>query len=296
MIKPDAPEFERNLGFFSVEEQQAINNAVVAIAGAGGDGGMLALQLARLGVGEIRLADPDPFEVQNINRQAACTTNTLDVNKAIAVGNYIHEINPDITISTFTDGVTQDNVRDFLGGANLLIDETEFTTHEVGVMVARQARQLDIPNLQAMNIGFGTQVTSFHPKGKTFEKMLGLPEDMPLDEIADQEVSLSRWLAYLPPYGDIDVFKKIAKGEKSAPSVAPGVAIAAGTAAVQAILHIVGPVGNRRPRPVLAPKSLIFDAMTGESRLIKHPLASHYKYLSKLLIRNQFSLNPKVDY
>lgn len=70
MLKPHAPEFERNLGFLTLEEQERINNSVVAIAGAGGDGGLLALQFARLGVGEIRLADPDPFEAENINRQA----------------------------------------------------------------------------------------------------------------------------------------------------------------------------------------------------------------------------------
>jgi tRNA A37 threonylcarbamoyladenosine dehydratase len=90
--------FERNLGFLSSKEQSILENSSVAIAGAGGDGGMIALQLARMGVGEIRLADPDPFGVENINRQAVCTDLTIGQNKAEAVGAYIQAINPNLSV------------------------------------------------------------------------------------------------------------------------------------------------------------------------------------------------------
>ncbi len=296
MLQPHAPEFERNLGFFSLEEQERLNHSTVAIAGAGGDGGMLAIQLARLGVGEIRLADPDPFEAQNINRQAACTIDTVDVNKAVAVGDYINRINPDIVTPIFTDGVTQENVGDFVAGADLLIDETEFTIHSIGVMLARQARQEGIPNLMAMNIGFGTTVTSFHPKGRTFERSLGLSDDLPIEEVAKAEVPLSRWLAYVPPYADMAVFKQVAAGEKSAPSVAPGVAIAAGVAAVEATLHLTADIANHRRSPVYAPKVRIIDAMNGESKVVRHPLMAHYSYLTKMLVNNVLKRNPKASY
>ena len=51
--------FQRNIGVFTAEEQERIRGLVVAIAGAGGLGGPVAYNLARLGVGEIRLADPE---------------------------------------------------------------------------------------------------------------------------------------------------------------------------------------------------------------------------------------------
>lgn len=289
-----APEFSRNLGFISVAEQEALNNSAVAIAGAGGDGGMLAIQLARMGVGELRLADPDPFEVENLNRQAACTQNTVNTNKAVAVGDYVGEINPDIKVITYTDGVTPDNVEAFIEGSDLLIDETEFTMHELGVMLARQAREAGIPNLMAMNVGFGTTVTTFNPRGKSFEKVLGLSEEASLDEIAEAEVPLTRWLPYLPPYVDLDVFAKVAGGEKSAPSVAPGVALAAGTAAVQAFLSLVD--GNNRPKPIYAPKSLVIDAMAGEMKTVRFPQVGFYQSFLRVLLRNKLGLIPKADY
>lgn len=288
-------EFSRNLGFLSIEEQQKINDSVVAIAGAGGDGGALALQLARVGVGEIRLADPDTFEVENINRQATCTIETVDVNKAEAVADYIGKINPRIKVDTYTAGVTADNVEGFVSGADLLIDETEFTVHSIGVMLARQAREEGIPNLMALNVGFGFHVTTYRPDGATLEDALGLSNTAPIEEIASTPVGLERWLPDLPEYIDIDMLAKVASGDKSAPSVGPGVALAAGAAATQAILSLVRG-SNNRPDPVYAPEVLAFDAMTGISKIVPQTVQSHEAAMDKIIRANELGLTPKVSY
>ena len=287
--------FARNLGFLSHEEQEKINQSTVAIAGAGGDGGALALQLARLGFEEIRLADPDPFEVENINRQAVCTTETVGVNKAQAVADYLHKINPNIKTPLYTEGVTESNVEDFLDNADLLIDETEFTLHSLGVMLARTARAKGIPNLMALNIGFGATVTTYHPEGVTLEKNLGLSETAPLSEIATTEVSLSRWLPYIPNYGDINVLKKVSDGEKSAPSIAPGVAMAASVASTQALLNILHGQNNRK-KPIYAPRTIVIDAMSLDSKIIRYPRLNHYSNLGNLVIRNLLHKSPRASY
>jgi len=139
----------RNLGFLNNEEQDILENSTVSIAGVGGDGALLAVQLARMGVGSFRLADPDPFEVENINRQAVCSDSTIGVNKAVAVGDYIRSINPNAEISLYEDGITKRNVSEFVKGSDLLIDETEFTLHALAVMLAREAREESIPMLNS---------------------------------------------------------------------------------------------------------------------------------------------------
>lgn len=287
--------FARNLGFISQAEQEKIHQSTVAIAGAGGDGGALALQLARLGFGTIKLADPDPFEVENLNRQAVCTNETVGVNKAQAVAEYLHKINPDIKTPLYTEGVTESNVEDFLNDADLLIDETEFTIHSLGVMLARAAREKGIPNLMALNIGFGATVTTYHPEGLSLEKSLGLSETASLSEIATAEVSLSRWLPYIPNYGDINVLKKVSDGEKSAPSIAPGVAMAASVASTQSLLNILHGQNNRKP-PVYAPKTIVVDAMSLESKIIRYPRFSHYIDLGNLVLRNLLQKSPRASY
>lgn len=286
--------FERNYGFFSSEEQEILGYSTVAVAGAGGDGGMLAVQLARLGIGELRLADPDPFEIENINRQAVCTEETIGVNKARAVGEYILKINPLAEVKIYEEGVTPENTDVFVGDADLLIDETEFTIPHIGVSLSRAARDHGIPNLTAFNVGFGAVVTTYRPDSDLLEKRLGT-SGMPLDEIDSVEIPLSRWLPYLPAYGDIKVLEKVAKGEKSAPSVAPGVAIAAGAAATQAVLNLLKGQNNRK-EPVYAPKALLIDAMEGRADVISYSRASYYRHLAKLLVRNSLKLNPQASY
>lgn len=287
--------FERNLGFFSTEEQEKLRTSSIAVAGVGGDGGMLAVQLARMGIGEIRLADPDPFEIENSNRQAVCNTDTIGMNKAKAVGELLQKINPEIKVSIFEQGVTAQNTSEFLEGVDLLVDETELTIPSVGVGLAREARNISIPNLTAFNIGFGAVVTTYRPEGPTLENTLGIDKDLSLDEIAEVEIPLSRWLPYLPKYGDINVLEKVAKGEKPAPSVAPGVAIAAGAAATQAALNLLCGK-NKRQSPVYASDVLIIDVMDPKAKIIKYNQISHYRHLGKLLIRNMLKLNPKASY
>lgn len=286
--------FERNYGFFSAEEQDILGRSAVAIAGAGGDGGMLAVQLARLGVGEIRLADPDPFEIENINRQAVCTEETIGVNKARAVGEYILKINPQAEVKIYEEGVTRDNTDEFVSGADLLIDETEFTIPRIGVGLSRAARLQGVPNLTAFNVGFGAVVTTYRPESELLEKRLGTA-GLPLEEIDPADIPLSRWLPYLPAYGDIRVLEKVAKGEKPAPSVAPGVAVAAGAAATQAVLNLLKGQ-NRRREPVYAPKALMVDVMEGRADIISYSRASHYRHLARLLVRNTLKLNPQASY
>lgn len=290
-----AERFARNLGFMTAAEQERLHDSVVAIAGAGGDGGMLAVQLARLGIGEIRLADPDPFEIENINRQAVCTDETIGMNKAQAVGDYILKINPEAKVKLWTDGITYDNAGEFIEGADLLIDETEFTLHALAVTLARNARKAGIPNLTAFNVGFGAVVTTYRPAGVTVESRLGFSEDEPIEDIAEASVPLSRWLPYLPKYGDIKVLEKIAKAEKPAPSVAPGVAIAAGVAATQATLNLLQGQ-NRRQQPVYSPRAQVIDVMTGELKTIKYNRLSHYRHLATVLGRNALHLNPQAGY
>ena len=228
---------------------------------------------------------------------AACSTiDSIGKNKAEVVGSYIRKINPEITIEIFDQGVNENNVGDFVSGSNLLIDETDFTRPDIGAMLARTARSENIPNLLAMNLGFGATVTSFSPSSRTFESIMGLSEGQPLDEIREKGVELKRWLSYIPPYGDISVLKKVQNEGKPAPTLVAGVAMAAAIANTQSFLHIVSDVKNHRPKPVYAPKTIMIDAMTGKSDIIKSSQYSYYKHLFKLIARNIISINPKASY
>ena len=52
------------------ERQQHLYTASVGIAGLGGLGSNIAVQLTRLGIGHLTLADCDRVEISNLNRQS----------------------------------------------------------------------------------------------------------------------------------------------------------------------------------------------------------------------------------
>jgi molybdopterin/thiamine biosynthesis adenylyltransferase len=290
----DMSEFSRNMGFLSYEEQQKINDSTVSIAGAGGDGGLLAIELARFGVGSIRLADPETFDIENINRQAASNTESMHKNKALTVAKYIQTINSKIEVEVYEEGINENNIEQFTGGSDLIVDETEFTMPELGVMIARSARRIGKPVLMALNIGFGAQVTSYHPEGKSFESLMGLSEGADLEEIATADVPLSRWIARLPSYVDLDVFAAVAKGEMKAPSVVQGVGLAASMAATEALKHLAP--SKQRGEPVWAPRVYVVDAHDRYSKVIRFPRFSHYRSLAHVIANNKFGKTPKANY
>lgn len=296
MRTTESSEFSRNYGFWNEDEQQALMAARVAIAGVGGDGFQLGLRLAMNGVQTFDIADPEVFEPENTNRVPGATTSTYGQNKAEVFRDRVLDINPDADVRIFKDGVTEDNVEDFTSRATLIFDESELTYLHIGTALARAARERGVPNVLVMNVGFAAQVTSFHPKGKTtFEKLMGIPEGMPLDEIKDLTVQFDRCLPYIPKYGDLSTLVAVKNGAPL-PSIAQGVDVAAAIGSTQAFKHITSGLNNRRDEPVWAPKFAYMDSYSLKSGVISMPRLSHYRTLAHAATRDILKLNPKASY
>src|SRR5438128_12374695 len=106
--------FDRNIGWLTEWEQQALRNKRVAIAGMGGVGGFHLLTLARLGVGAFTIADFDSFEIANFNRQVGASVANLGREKVVVLAEMAKAINPEIRIRSFDQGVQSSGIDDFL--------------------------------------------------------------------------------------------------------------------------------------------------------------------------------------
>mgnify|MGYP000305904887 CR=1 FL=1 len=291
-----SPEFSRNYGFWNEAEQQALMQARVAIAGVGGDGFQLGLKLAMNGVQTFDIADPEVFEPENTNRVPGAVISTYGVNKAEVFRDRVLEINPDADVRIYKDGVTKENVDEFTNRASLIIDESELTYLHIGTMIAREARKKNIPNMLVMNIGFAGQATSFKPEGKhTFESLMGIPENMSLDEVEDIKLDFSRILPYLPKYGDLRTLLSVQSGSPL-PSISQGVDVASALGSSQAFKHITYKLGNHREEPIWAPKIGYIDAYNLKCGVASHPRLSHYKHLGITGLRQALKLNPEASY
>lgn len=160
------------------ESQKKLSESVVAVAGAGGLGSYLAVQLARVGVRHIKIADPDHFEESNINRQNGAGINTIGQNKALTVGKMIYEDMPDVTVEIFSEGIQRHTAEEFVEGADLVYDCTDF--YLIDERYALHRAYLNNPRVKTMLCGcvwgWGSAIYKFARDGMTYEELIGLKE------------------------------------------------------------------------------------------------------------------------
>ena len=267
-VSDQASRFTRNTGLITAEQQDAIARTTVGIAGCGGDGGQVAEALARNGYIYFLLADPENFEVENLNRQCAAEEG-IGRGKAETMAARLQRINPAITVSVFAKGVQPSNVDDFAARSDIIVDESDYTVPLVGIGIARAARAANKVVVMGLNVGYGGVVTSFVPGRQSLERRLGFSESDTLEliqeRLAETELPFWRWIPALPTYLDLDVFAKVVAGELEAPSVVQGVLQCAAMTSTEVHRHVTG-----TGRPHVAPCYQWIDAYQGVHRRIRH--------------------------
>lgn len=294
----ESPEVYRSMGFWNEATQEAILDTHVAIGGVGGAGYLTGIELAHMGVQNFSIADPEGFDDVNSNRVLGAREDTYGRNKAEVFAEEVHKINEDAIVRTYTEGVNVDNVEDFMHDAHVVLDATELSMPELGTMICRQARKLEVPVLNVEYVAHGAQGTSFDPRSKwTFERVMGIKggEQAPLDEVAEQTISTDRFLSYIPKYADLGTLKALNEGAPL-PSNMIGAGLAAQIAVAETLKHIRSRVGERGIAPVFAPQVRWMDAYTGESGVTKHPRLSFYRHLAVTAFHNQLGWNEEASY
>lgn len=169
--------FSRNAGIISAEDQARIRNAHVAIAGMGGVGGIYATTLARLGIGNFTIADPDQFEIVNTNRQQGAFLSTYGKMKNTVMAHTIQDINPTATVRIF-DALTEENIADFLTDVTVVLDGIDFFALPARKILYRSCRSRNIPIVSAGPVGFGASMINFSPQGMSLEEYFAIDDTM----------------------------------------------------------------------------------------------------------------------
>lgn len=232
-------QFSRNLGIMTEEEIQKLHDTTIAIAGCGCIGGFSAELLARMGVGKLILADPDVFDVSNINRQCAATHLTVGQRKAEALKNHLLTINPDMEIDCYFDGVNEQNAAAFVDGVDYVIDAIDYFAFPEAVALHRAARQRNLFITTAVALGFGTSVMTFSPSGLKIEEYVGIPENITIDDLQGQTFPPSGYAQRLPDYVTEDKITTWLEN-RSIPTISVGQALGPGVLVSKLILHLLG--------------------------------------------------------
>lgn len=187
-----------------VANQAKLSNSVVGVAGAGGIGGAVALGLARLGVRHIKIADPDSFEISNINRQFGASLETVGRNKALVVAELVHQLAGDVTIEVFPEGIQKHTAGAFVDGCDLVLDQMDFYSIAERYALHRAYRKSDKCKgmLASSVVGWGANVYKFEKEGLTLEDFYGIPEDAEMTPaLVDKLVKLQA--SYQPRFPSI---------------------------------------------------------------------------------------------
>jgi molybdopterin/thiamine biosynthesis adenylyltransferase len=162
----------------STAEQEKLRASHVAIAGLGGVGGIHLITLARLGIGNFTIADPDCFELANINRQYGASVPNLGRNKAEVMAELAREINPEARVRVVPEAVTAANIGSFLQNADIVLDGLDGYAIAARRLLFHEARRRGLWAITAGPIGFSAAWLSFSPTGMSFDDYFDLHDGM----------------------------------------------------------------------------------------------------------------------
>tara|TARA_R110002110_G_scaffold91264_2_gene237409 strand:- start:17507 stop:18370 length:864 start_codon:yes stop_codon:yes gene_type:complete len=244
--------FSRNIGWVTTDEQQALRSKRVAIAGLGGVGGGHLLTLSRLGIGNFHISDLDTFEIGNFNRQAGASVSHMDRPKLDVMREMALDINPEMNVGLFPEGVSEANIDAFLEGVDLYVDALDFFAIDARRLVFEACEKKGIPAITAAPLGMGVAFLAFLPGKMSFEQYFRLEGQSRTEQAARFLLGLSPamlQMRYLVDDSRVD----FASGK--GPSTIMACELCAGMAGTQAVKILL-----QRGHVVAAPHGLHFDA------------------------------------
>lgn len=135
----------RNQYKITREEQDQLKSKKIGVVGLSvGNAIAVTMAMERIS-GEIRLADFDTLDLTNLNRIRS-GIHQIGQNKAIITAREISEIDPFLEVKVFTDGLTTENIDEFLtegGKLDLVADECD--SLEIKLLLRKKAKAFGIP-------------------------------------------------------------------------------------------------------------------------------------------------------
>ncbi|WP_129673491.1 ThiF family adenylyltransferase [Candidatus Chloroploca sp. Khr17] len=140
-------------------EVSSLANTCIAVIGLGSGGSVVASQLARCGVGQMRLVDFDRLKVHNIARHA-CGLHDIGRYKTRALRDLLYDISPAITVETYELNVLghEDQLATIVTGCDLVVVATDHEDSKLAVNTVCWPRGIPAIYAAAYNRAFGGDI------------------------------------------------------------------------------------------------------------------------------------------
>jgi molybdopterin/thiamine biosynthesis adenylyltransferase len=169
-------------------ETDLLRNSSVLIFGLGTGGIQIAINLAKCGVGNFHLVDPDRLEIGNICRHQAGISQ-IGRKKVLVAKDLLLEKNPNIKVHTYpikADETTKDEIQEIIKGVDLIICATDNRESKLLINAIDINLRKPIFFSGAFRRAYGGQILRVYPAETACYHcfLLGMP-----DIETDQEIS-----------------------------------------------------------------------------------------------------------
>ncbi len=153
-------QYSRTQLLLGAEAMEKLHNSRVAVFGIGGVGGYTVEALARSGVGALDLIDDDKVCLTNLNRQIIATHKTVGKFKVDVAEERIHEIDPDIKVTTYKTFFTPETQDSFdFTQFDYVVDAIDTVTGKLALVM--KCKEAGVPIICAMGAGNKMDPTRF---------------------------------------------------------------------------------------------------------------------------------------
>lgn len=169
--------YARNIPALTGAECEVLRQKRILVVGCGGLGGHIIDQLARIGVGFLRVVDGDVFEASNLNRQLLSSVPLLGVSKAKAAADHIARVNPDVTVESVQTFLTEGNTAEILAGCDIVMDALDNIPSRR--ILAAACEKVNIPYIYGAIQGWVAQAA------------ISMPGDHLIDTLYPEEIKIT---------------------------------------------------------------------------------------------------------
>ncbi|MFH1128862.1 MAG: ThiF family adenylyltransferase [Candidatus Omnitrophota bacterium] len=279
--------FGRNIGNVTEQEQEKLAKTTVAVAGAGGTGGAALFNLARMGIGHFKIADPESYAYTDLNRQQGSTFAAVGTLKVEAITQALKAINPSVQVTVYPEGLQEHNVENFLDEVSIVVDGLDFFCLAVRKKLFDAARTRGLYILSCPIFGFGTALAVFSPQGPSFDRVFGkVPEKID----AAYAINFGRtFFPVFPRYIDLGAYIEAMRKGRPIPSFATSCSLSGAVTASEALFILL----NKR-KPVCFPLIRHYDLFDAKIK-ITDSRKKKFNYFQKLIFKIIISGNKKLS-
>ncbi|MFB6097437.1 MAG: ThiF family adenylyltransferase [Haloferacaceae archaeon] len=148
------------------EGQADLLDGSALVVGAGGLGSPVIQYLAAAGVGRLGIVDDDVVDRSNLQRQVVHADADVDRPKVDSAAEYVHDLNPDVTVESHRERVEPGNAADLVTDYDVVVDASDnFRTR---YLLNDVARIHDRPLVHGAIYKFEGQATTLVPDGPCY--------------------------------------------------------------------------------------------------------------------------------